>query len=382
MDTKLLIINPGSTSTKISLFLNDRSLFEVSRFHDAPVLLQYPHVNAQVPFRYQVILEMLKERNVDPAEIDVFVGRGGSACTQPGGVTIIDQKLYDDTEAAVGGSEHAAKLGVMLAWKFALAYHRPAYTLNPTNVDEYNDYARLTGIRGLYRTPHSHVLNPKAVAEAHAEALGRRYEDCCFIVAHIDGGVTVSAHDHGRMTDGTMGADGDGPFAPTRIGSVPVLALLDYIEKRTHTGEPGERPSAEAVLDDVRRMCSRSGGFVSLFGTSNSDTIHALVEQGDPKAVLVWNTMIYQICKSIGAMSAVLRGKVDAILLTGGLMRFEDITEGIRERCGWIAPIRVYPGEMEQEAMALPVLKVVRGEAKARTYSGRNVWQGFTGMDL
>ena len=382
MDTKLLIINPGSTSTKISLFLNDRSLFEVSRFHDAPVLLQYPHVNAQVPFRYQVILEMLKERNVDPAEIDVFVGRGGSACTQPGGVTIIDQKLYDDTEAAVGGSEHAAKLGVMLAWKFALAYHRPAYTLNPTNVDEYNDYARLTGIRGLYRTPHSHVLNPKAVAEAHAEALGRRYEDCCFIVAHIDGGVTVSAHDHGRMTDGTMGADGDGPFAPTRIGSVPVLALLDYIEKRTHTGEPGERSSAEAVLDDVRRMCSRSGGFVSLFGTSNSDTIHALVEQGDPKAVLVWNTMIYQICKSIGAMSAVLRGKVDAILLTGGLMRFEDITEGIRERCGWIAPIRVYPGEMEQEAMALPVLKVVRGEAKARTYSGRNVWQGFTGMDL
>ncbi len=382
MDTKLLIINPGSTSTKISLFLNDRSLFEVSRFHDAPVLLQYPHVNAQVPFRYQVILEMLKERNVDPAEIDVFVGRGGSACTQPGGVTIIDQKLYDDTEAAVGGSEHAAKLGVMLAWKFALAYQRPAYTLNPTNVDEYNDYARLTGIRGLYRTPHSHVLNPKAVAEAHAEALGRRYEDCCFIVAHIDGGVTVSAHDHGRMTDGTMGADGDGPFAPTRIGSVPVLALLDYIEKRTHTGEPGERPSAEAVLDDVRRMCSRSGGFVSLFGTSNSDTIHALVEQGDPKAVLVWNTMIYQICKSIGAMSAVLRGKVDAILLTGGLMRFEDITEGIRERCGWIAPIRVYPGEMEQEAMALPVLKVVRGEAKARTYSGRNVWQGFTGMDL
>ena len=382
MDTKLLIINPGSTSTKISLFLNDRSLFEVSRFHDAPVLLQYPHVNAQVPFRYQVILEMLKERNVDPAEIDVFVGRGGSACTQPGGVTIIDQKLYDDTEAAVGGSEHAAKLGVMLAWKFALAYHRPAYTLNPTNVDEYNDYARLTGIRGLYRTPHSHVLNPKAVAEAHAESLGRRYEDCCFIVAHIDGGVTVSAHDHGHMTDGTMGADGDGPFAPTRIGSVPVLALLDYIEKRTHTGEPDGRPSAEAVLDDVRRMCSRSGGFVSLFGTSNSDTIHALVEQGDPKAVLVWNTMIYQICKSIGAMSAVLRGKVDAILLTGGLMRFEDITEGIRERCGWIAPIRVYPGEMEQEAMALPVLKVVRGEAKARTYSGRNVWQGFTGMDL
>ena len=370
----LLIINPGSTSTKISLFENEKERFERSQFHDAPVLLQYPHVNAQVPFRYQVILDMLAQEGVDPAEIDVFVGRGGSACTQPSGVTVIDQKLYDDTEAAVGGSEHAAKLGVMLAWRFAQAYHRPAYTLNPTNVDEYGDYARLTGIRGLYRNPHSHVLNPKAVAEAHAESMGKRYDECNFIVGHIDGGVTVSAHDHGRMVDGTMGADGDGPFAPTRIGSVPVLELLDYIEAR------GKEQPVEEVLADVRRMCSRSGGFVSLFGTSNSDTVHALVEQGDKKAVLVWNTMIYQICKSIGAMSAVLGGRVDAILLTGGLMRFDDITAGIRERCGWIAPIHVYPGEMEQEAMAFPVLKVLRGQAQAMKYSGKNVWQGFEGV--
>ncbi len=368
MDYKLLVINPGSTSTKISLFVNEKEIFERSQFHDAPVLLQYPHVNAQVPFRYQVILDLLALEGISPEDIDVFVGRGGSACTQPGGVTVIDQKLYDDTEAAVGGSEHAAKLGVMLAWKFAQTYHRPAYTLNPTNVDEYIELARLTGIKGLYRTPHSHVLNPKAVAEAHAEFLGRRYEECNFIVAHIDGGVTVSAHDHGRMIDGTMGADGEGPFAPTRIGSVPVLELLDYLE--THP------------LEEVRRMCSRSGGFVSLFGTSNSDTIHSLVEQGDRKATLVWNTMIYQICKHIGAMSAVLSGKVDAILLTGGLMRFEDITEGIRQRCGWIAPIQVYPGEMEQEAMAFPVLKVLRGQATAMTYSGKNVWQGFGDIDL
>ena len=363
---QLLVINPGSTSTKISVFANEKELFERSQFHDAPVLLQYPHVNDQVPFRYQVILDMLAKEGVDPATIDAVVGRGGSACTQPGGVTIIDRKLYEDTEAAVGGSEHAAKLGVMLAWRFIQDYPCPAYTLNPTNVDEYCDYARLTGIRGLYRTPHSHVLNPKAVAEAHAESLGKRYQDCNFIVGHIDGGVTVSAHDHGRMIDGTMGADGDGPFAPTRIGSVPVLELLDYLE--THS------------MDDVRRMCSRSGGFVSLFGTSNSDTVHAMVESGDKKAVLVWNTMIYQICKSIGAMSAVLSGRVDAILLTGGLMRFGDITEGIRERCGWIAPIHVYPGEMEQQAMAFPVLKVMRGQAEAMTYSGKNVWQGFEGI--
>ncbi len=365
---KLLVINPGSTSTKVSLFENEKEVFERSLFHDAPVLLQYPHVNDQIPFRYQVILDMLREEKVAPEEIDVYVGRGGSACTQPGGVTKIDQKLYDDTVKAVGGSEHPAKLGVMLAWKFACEYGKAAYTLNPTNVDEYGDLARLTGIRGVYRVSHSHVLNQKAVAEAHAEKLGRRYEDCNFIVGHIDGGITVSAHDHGRMVDGNMGADGEGAFTPTRIGSVPVLQLLDYIEAHS--------------VEDVRLKCSRAGGFVSLFGTSDSDTIHALVDQGNKKATLVWNTMIYQICKMIGEMSTVLKGKVDGILLTGGLMRFDDIAEGIRDRCGWIAPISVYPGELEQEALALSTLKVLRGQAVAMTYSGRNVWQGFDGVDF
>ena len=366
---RILVINPGSTSTKVSLFIDEKHVFERSIFHDAPVLLQYPHVNGQVPFRYQVILDMLKAEGVDPASIDVFVGRGGSAYSQPAGVTVIDQRLYDDTEAAVGGSEHAAKLGVMLAWEFVKNYHKPAYTLNPTNVEEYGELARLTGIKGLYRYSHSHVLNQKAVAEYHAEhVLGCRYDECNLIVAHIDGGVTVSAHDHGRMIDGSMGADGEGPFAPTRIGSVPVLGLLDYIEAHS--------------TDEVRLMCSRAGGFVSLFGTSNSDTVHALVEKGDRKATLVWNTMIYQICKSFGEMSTVLSGRVNGIVLTGGLMRFDDIAEGIRERCGWIAPISIYPGEMEQEALAGAVLKVLRGEKKALTYSGRPVWDGFEGIDL
>ena len=366
---KILVINPGSTSTKVSLFENEALLFEKSLFHDAPELLKYPHVNGQMPFRYGVILDMLREEGVAPASIDVFVGRGGSAYTQPGGVTRVDQRLYDDTEAAVGGSEHPAKLGVMLAWQFAQEFGKDAYTLNPTNVDEYGDYARLTGIRGVYRVSHSHVLNQKAVAEYHAETLGKRYEDCSFIVAHIDGGITVSAHDHGRMVDGNMGADGEGAFTPTRIGSVPVLSLLDYLD-------------AGHTTADARLLCSRAGGFVSLFGTSNSDTIHALVAQGDRKASLVWNTMIYQICKMIGEMSAVLCGRVDGILLTGGLMRFDDITEGIRARCGWIAPISVYPGEMEQEALAYPVLKVLRGQLEPRTYSGKPVWNGFEGVEF
>ncbi len=361
---KLLVINPGSTSTKLSLFENETKLFEHSLFHDAPELLKYPHVNDQIPFRYGVIMEMLREENVAPETIDVFVGRGGSAHTQPGGVTRIDEKLYEDTVAAVGGSEHPAKLGVMLAWKFACEFGKEAYTLNPTNVDEYSDYARLTGIKGIYRVSHSHVLNQKAVAEAHAEKLGKRYEDCNFVVAHIDGGITVSAHDHGRMVDGNMGADGEGAFTPTRIGSIPVLSLLDYIDAGHST-------------DEVRLTCSRAGGFVSLFGTSNSDTIHDMAEAGDKRAQIVWNTMIYQICKMIGEMSVVLEGKVDGILLTGGLMRFEDIADGIRRRCGWIAPVTIYPGEMEQEALAYSTLKVLRGEKKALTYTGKPVWDGF-----
>lgn len=366
---KLLIINPGSTSTKVSLFEDEVSLFEKSLFHDANELLKFAHVNDQLPFRYEVILNMLKEENVAPESIDAFVGRGGSACTQPGGLTAISEKMYEDTVAAVGGSEHPAKLGVMIAWKFACEYNKPAYTLNPTNVDEYCDYARLTGIKGIYRVSHSHVLNQKAVADYHAtNVLNKKYEECNFIVAHIDGGITVSAHDHGKMVDGNMGADGEGAFTPTRIGSVPVLNLLDYIEKNG--------------IDEVRLRCSRKGGFVDLFGTANSDTIHALVDEGDKKATLVWNTMIYQVCKMIGEMSAVLCGNVDGILLTGGLLRFKDVEETIQKRCGFIAPITSYPGEMEQEALALPALKALRGELTPLTYTGKDVWQGFEGFDM
>ncbi len=365
---KLLVINPGSTSTKISLYENETSLFEKSIFHDAPVLLRFPNVNDQIPFRKQVILDMLASFGHAPEEIDVFVGRGGSAHTQPSGVTRIDQKLYDDTVQGIGGSEHPAKLGVMLAWELGQEYHKPAYTLNPTNVDELCDLARLTGIKGVYRAAQSHVLNQKATADFHARAMGKKYQDCNFIVCHIDGGITVSAHEKGRMVDGNVGAGGDGAYTPTRIGSVPVLALLEYIDAHsTH---------------DARILCARSGGFVSHFGTADSDAIHRLVDAGDHKATLVWNGMIYNICKLVGEMAAVLRGHVDGILLTGGLVRFADIVEGIRDRCGWIAPITVYPGEMEQDALALSVLRALRGEEPILTYQGRDVWTGFEDIDL
>lgn len=360
---KILVINPGSTSTKVTLFEDENRIWEESPFHDAPQLLKYPNVNDQVPFRLEVILDMLKRHSVDPAEIDIFVGRGGSAMPQHAGVTIIDDLLYRDTENAVGGSEHPAKLGVMLAYRLGMKYGGKMYTADPTNVDELCDEARLTGIAGVYRNAQAHVLNQKAIARHHASLIGKAYEDCNFIVCHIDGGITVGAHAHGRMVDCNVGSGGDGSYTPTRIGSVPVLPLLDYIESHS--------------VDEVRLMCSRAGGFVSHFGTYDSDKIHALKDNGDKKATLVWNGMIYNIIKEIGSMSVVLKGKVDGILLTGGLVRFSDIVDGIRESCGWIAPVSVYPGEMEQEALCFAVLRVLRGEEQARVYSGKPVWQGF-----
>lgn len=361
--SRLLIINPGSTSTKISVFDDEREVFTQSVFHDAPELLKYPSTNAQMPFREKVIREILDSRGIDIRSIDVWVGRGGCACSQKAGVMEIDSRLVEDTAVDKGGSDHPAKLGVMLAYKLCSEYGGKMYTLNPTNVDELCDSARITGIAGLYRRAQTHVLNQKAVARVQALKLGRNYNDCNFIVCHIDGGITVTAHSKGKMTDSTEGAGGDGPFSPTRLGSIPVMEVAKYLENHT--------------VEELKAMCSRSGGFVSHFGTSNADTIHAMVEAGNPKACTVWNAMVYQICKSVGAMAAVLDGKVDSIILTGGLVRFKDIVETIETKCSWIAPVVCYPGEMEQEEMARAVLQVLQGRKQAFRYSGIPVFTGF-----
>ncbi len=360
---RILVINPGSTSTKISVFDDDTNIFTESIFHDAPLLLSFPTTNDQLPYRKQVVLSILEKHSIDIASIDVFVGRGGCAYSQKEGVMIIDRKLYEDTRDDKGGSDHPAKLGVMMAYEFGTQYSKPMFTLNPTNVDEFDDIARITGLKGVYRRAQSHVLNQKGVARLYAAKLGKSYEECSFIVCHIDGGITVAAHKNGRMIDGTEGAGGDGPFTPTRLGSIPIMEIAKYLE--THTPQ------------ELEAMCSRSGGFVSHFGTSDSDKVHKMVEDGDVHASLVWKTMGYQLCKSIGAMAAVLSGNVDAIILTGGLLRFDDIAEEVRRRTGWIAPVVLYPGEVEQEEMAGEVLKVMRGEIKANAYTGKPVFSGF-----
>lgn len=363
-DFSLLIINPGSTSTKVSYFVGMRNVYTESIFHDAPELMKYSTTNDQMPMRMKVLTDFMEKHGIDPASIDAFVGRGGCAYSQPGGCMAISPELVSDTADDVGGSDHPAKLGVMLAFELGKKYGKPMFTLNPTNVDELCDSARITGIRGLYRRAQTHVLNQKGIAAEHAAGLGKRYEDLNLIVCHIDGGITITAHEKGRMVDSTEGAGGDGPFTPTRLGSIPIMEVLQYLD-------------AGHTTEQMRGMLSRSGGFVSHFGTSNADSVHALVEAGDAKAVTIWNAMIYQIAKSVGEMAAVLKGNVDGILLTGGLARFSDIVDGICDYCGWIAPVAVYPGECEQEALARAALEVLNGQKQARVYSGVPVFSGF-----
>ena len=361
---KILVINPGSTSTKISVFENRECLFTESVFHDAPLLLSFPTTNDQLEMRKKVTLDILKKHNMTIADIDAIVGRGGSAHSQKGGLTKIDGRLFEDTKNEVAGTDHAAKLGVMAAYEFGKEYNKPCYTINPTNTDELEDVARITGVSGLYRRAQSHALNQKATAAMHAEKIGKRIEDTSFIVAHIDGGITVGAHRGGRMIDCNEGAGGDGPFSPTRVGSIPVLGVVRYLESG-HT------------TDEVRALCSRSGGFVSHFGTSDTSKVYRMIEDGDRKACLIWEAMLYQTAKAIGEMAAVLSGKVDAIILTGGLVRYSEIVDYITEHCSFIAPVTVYPGEVEQEAMAWAVCDMEEGKTEAHTYVPEDVFTGF-----
>ncbi len=361
---KILVINPGSTSTKISVFEDRKPIFTKSVFHDAPLMLSFKTTNDQLPYRKQVTLDILKENDISMQDIDIIVGRGGSAHSQKGGLTIIDKTLYTDTLNEVAKTDHAAKLGVMISYELAEEYHKKAFTLNPTNMDELEDVARITGIKGLYRRPQSHALNQKAIAQFHAKNLGKQVEDCNFIIAHIDGGITVGAHKNGKMIDCTEGAGGDGPFTPTRIGSIPVLEVVRYLENGHNTNE-------------IRDLCSHSGGYVSYFGTSDTRKVYDLVKAKDSEAMLVWHAMLYQISKCIGQMATVLSGKVEAIILTGGLVRYQEIVDYITEHCSFIAPIATYPGEVEQEAMAWAVCDYLEGKVQPKKYIPEDVFTGF-----
>jgi butyrate kinase len=362
MGYRIFVINPGSTSTKLAYFEDENKLYEANVFHDAPELAKFGSAYDQLGFRKQMILDFLDENGIDLHGVDAIVGRGGSTATIRSGVYEINDKLLEDTRNRVTGVDHPANLGAPLAYELAAEYGGIALMVDGPKVDEFCDEARITGIDGLYRVSSLHVLNLKGTARLWCREHGMRYEDARLIVCHIDGGMSVSAHDHGRMIDGTNNAWGEGPFTPTRTGALPAYLAAEYFRDK----DP----------QDLMDACTRSGGFVSHFGTSDSDRVHDMAAAGDRKAVLVWNAMIYNICKSIGSMAAVLSGDVDAVICGGGLLRFGDIRRGIEERCGFIAPVYFYPGEVEHEAMAAGALRLLRGEEEPKTYTGEPVWNG------
>ncbi len=360
---KILTINPGSTSTKIALFENDTKLFSVNVSHDAAVLSQFTEQEAQLPYRMETIRAILAENNVDLSGLSACVGRGGGLLACEGGVYEVTDLVLQHSLHAANGVIHPAGLGPSIAHEFAEEYGVKAYAVNPPDVDELQDVARITGIKGVYRNVHLHALNLKETAIRHAASQGKKYEDGNYIVCHIGGGVSVSAHQKGRMIDGYDIVGGEGPMAPTRCGAVPVAEFIEYSEGKT--------------AKELRALTTRTGGFVSHLGTSDAIEVNEKIAAGDAYAALVWEAFIYQIEKGIGAMAAVLKGKVDGILLGGGIVYNEGLVKELKESVGFIAPVYAYPGEFEMEAMAAGAIRVLKGEEQVKIYTGKKVFQGF-----
>lgn len=363
---KVFTINPGSTSTKIALFQGEECLFSKNVSHDAQDLAQYEDLSDQLPYRRDMILGLLSEADITLEDVDVFVGRGGGLLPLEGGTYEVTDILLDHAKNYANGVIHPASLGPQLANEFAGKYNAKAMVVNPPDVDELQDLARMTGIKGVNRLVHLHSLNLKETAIRHSKnVMKQRYEDCNYIVCHIGGGISVSAHRKGKMVDGYDIVGGEGPMAPTRCGSVAVADLLSYIKNNN------------LELADVRKLCTKTGGFVSHLGISDALEVTKRAAAGDKYAEMLWNTMIYQIEKSIGSMAAVLHGKVDGILLGGGMVYNEDLVKQITDTCSFIAPVTAYPGEFEMEAMAAGAVRILNGEEELKVYSGKPVWTGF-----
>jgi butyrate kinase len=363
---KVLAINPGSTSTKIALFEGEQVIYTQNVSHDAKELAKYETISAQLPYRRNMILSLLEENHISLEDVDVFVGRGGGLYAMEGGTYEVTDLMLDHARKMINGVVHPAALGSQLAREFAEKYGAQAMVVNPPDVDELQDLARMTGINGVNRIIHLHSLNLKETAIRHSKnVLHKKYEEVNYIVCHIGGGISVSAHRRGKMVDGFDIVGGEGPMAPTRCGSIAVADLLNYMKKNNYG------------VDDIKGLLTKSGGFVSHMGISDTLELIKSAEAGDAHAKMVWESMIYQIEKCIGSMAAVLHGQVDGILLGGGMVYNKELVGHITETCSFIAPVYAYPGEFEMEAMAAGAIRVLKGEEELKQYTGAPIWTKF-----
>lgn len=355
MSYKILAINPGSTSTKIGVYEDEVLLFESTLRHSAEELSAYPTIISQKDFRKQIILDVLKEHEFEVSTLSAVVGRGGLLKPIPGGTYTTSADLLKDLETGRQGF-HASNLGGILASEIAGISGIPSFIVDPVVVDEMDDVARLSGVPELPRISIFHALNQKAVAKRYAKEKGVPYESLRLIVAHMGGGVSVGAHADGRVIDVNNTLDGDGPFSPERSGGVPAGALI----KMCFSGQYSEK--------EIYKKINGGGGVVSYLGTNDMRTVAAKVDDGDAEAKLVQQSFIYQVSKEIGAMAAVLSGKVDQIILTGGIAYGPEITDVIRDRVSFISGLTVYPGEDELQALCQGALRVLNGEEEAKVY--------------
>ena len=354
MAIKSLIINPGSTSTKIGVFEDDKLLFDETLRHTTEEIAQYDRIVSQKNFRKEVILNFLKENNIDINSFDVIVGRGGLLKPIPSGTYAVTDKLVEDLKNAVGG-EHASNLGGILAREIADEIGVPSYIVDPVVVDELADVARLSGVPELPRVSIFHALNQKAVAKRYAKEVGKRYELLNLIVVHMGGGVSVGAHTGGKVVDVFNALSGDGAFSPERAGAVPPGALVDLCF------------SGKYSVKEIKKMLIGNGGFNAYLNTNDAREVYQQ-SLTDEYAKTVLDAFIYQVSKDIGAQAAVLSGNVDQIILTGGIAYGEYVVEEIKKRVGFIAPVTVYPGEDELLALAEGALRVMRGDEEVKEY--------------
>ena len=352
---KILAINPGSTSTKIAVFENEKLLYEKTLRHSSEEINRYEKIYDQLEFRKDAIERSLKEASLNIYDLDAVVGRGGLLKPIRGGTYEVNDNMIKDLKAGVLG-QHASNLGGIIAREIADKASIPSYIVDPVVVDEMEEVARVSGIPEISRISIFHALNQKAIGRRAAKDMNKKYEDCNFLIVHMGGGITVGAHKKGRVIDNTNGLDGEGPFSPERSGGLPVgeLTKLCYTDKFNK--------------EEIGKRIKGNGGIVAYLGTNDIREVESMISKGNKKAELIYNAMVYQICKEIGAYSTVLKGEVDAIILTGGIAYSNKIKKMIEESVKFIAPVKSYPGEDEMIALAQGALRVLRMEEKSLSY--------------
>lgn len=352
---KQLIINPGSTSTKIAVFNNDEILFEQTIRHTNEELSSYNNVAEQYEFRKNLILNKLKENNIDLKSLSSVVGRGGLLKPIESGTYIINKRMLEDLRNSIIG-EHASNLGGLIAYFIAEELNIPSFISDPVVIDELSDVARISGHPEFHRICIWHALNQKAVARRAAKDMGKNYEDVNLVIAHLGGGISVAAHKRGRVIDVTNALSGDGPFSPERSGSLPASQLVEICFSGKYSKE------------EIHKMIAGKGGMTAYLGTNNVKEVKESSDKGNKKSELIYNAMAYQIAKSIGEYAVVLDGDVDGIIITGGIAYDNNFVEMISKKVKFIANVIAYPGEDELTALALGGLRVLNGTEKAKEY--------------